>query len=96
MMGIRFAGLCGSTAVAALMLFAAPTAVQAQTQTFKFDLPVQSLGGALRAFGQQSHQQIIFSEDDVRGKSSPASWRFRSSARWRASTASPASETGRT
>ncbi len=72
MTGIRVAGLCGSTAAAALMMFVAPVAAQAQTQTFKFDVPAQSLGGALRAFGQASRQQIIFSEDVVRGKESPA------------------------
>src|SRR6187431_2275913 len=72
MTGIRLAGLGASTAVAALMMFVAPVAAQAQTQTFKFDLPAQNLGGALRAFGQTSRQQIIFAEDDVRGKTSPA------------------------
>ncbi|MBI1198613.1 MAG: TonB-dependent receptor plug domain-containing protein [Phenylobacterium sp.] len=72
MTGLRVAGLWGSTAAAALMMMAAPVAAQAQTQTFKFDLPAQSLGGALRAFGQTSRQQIIFAEDDVRGKTSPA------------------------
>lgn len=69
---MRLAGLGGSTAMAALMCFTAPVAAQAQTQTFKFDVPAQSLGGALRAFGQTSRQQIIFSEDDVRGKTSGA------------------------
>jgi outer membrane receptor protein involved in Fe transport len=47
-------------------------AAQAQEQTYRFDIPAQSLGSALRAFGQASNQQIIFSEDVVRGKQSAA------------------------
>ena len=72
MTGIKLASLGGSAAAAALLIFAAPTAAQAQTQTYRFDVPSQSLGAALRVFGQTSRQQIIFSEDDVRGKTSPA------------------------
>ena len=72
MMGIRLAALSGSAAAAALMVFASPTAAMAQQQTYRFDLPAQTLGSALRAFGQASRQQIIFSEDDVRGRDAPS------------------------
>lgn len=72
MTGIKLTSLGGSAAAAALMIFAAPTIAQAQEQTYKFEVPAQDLGGALRAFGQASRQQIIFSEDAVRGKTSPA------------------------
>jgi outer membrane receptor protein involved in Fe transport len=72
MIGFRGASLCGSAAAAALMVFASPSAVYAQAQTYKFNVPAQSLGSALRAFGQAANQQIIFSEDAVRGKTSPA------------------------
>ena len=72
MMGIKLAGLSGSAAAAALLVFAAPAMAQVQEQTYKFDLPAQGLGSALRAFGQASRQQIIFSEDSVRGRQAPA------------------------
>ncbi|WP_293381840.1 TonB-dependent receptor [Phenylobacterium sp. SCN 70-31] len=72
MMGIKLAGLGGSAAAAALLVFAGPAAAQVQQQTYRFDVPAQNLGGALRVFGQASRQQIIFAEDDVRGKTSPA------------------------
>lgn len=55
---------------AALLVLGAPMVAQAQVQTYKFDLPAQALGDALRSFGQVAHQQIIFSEQAVRGKRS--------------------------
>ncbi len=69
---INLAGLAGSSAAAALLVFASPVAAQVQQQAYRFDQPAQSLGSALRAFAQTSHQQIIFAEDDVRGRSAPA------------------------
>ena len=72
MTGIRLKALGGSAAAAALLVFASPAAVQAQEQTYRFDVPAQNLGSALRAFGQSSRQQIIFAEDDVRGRQAPA------------------------
>ena len=72
MIGFRLAALSGSTAAAALLALTAPTAVYAQQQTYRFNIPAQSLGGALRAFGQASNQQIIFAEDVVRGKEAAA------------------------
>ncbi|WP_235524833.1 TonB-dependent receptor domain-containing protein [Caulobacter sp. Root1455] len=69
----------GSTAVAALMLLAAPAAVHAQQtpqqtrgSTYSFDIPAQDLSSALRAFGQASGQQLAFDEASVRGKRAPA------------------------
>ncbi len=72
MMGMKLAALSGSAAAAALLVFAAPASAQIQEQTFRFDLPAQGLGSALRAFGQASRQQVIFSEDSVRGRQAPA------------------------
>jgi outer membrane receptor protein involved in Fe transport len=64
-------GLC-STAGAALLALTVPTTALAQSATYKFDIPSEDLGAALRAFGQVSGQQIIFSAGDVQGRSSPA------------------------
>ncbi|PZQ59447.1 MAG: TonB-dependent receptor [Phenylobacterium zucineum] len=72
MIGMKMAGLAGSAATAALLVFASPAAAQVQEQTYRFDLPAQGLGSALRAFGQASRQQIIFSEDSVRGRQAAA------------------------
>jgi iron complex outermembrane receptor protein len=63
-------GLAGSAPAAALLAFSTPVAALAQQQTYQFNIPAQSLGGALRAFGQASNQQIMLSEDTVRGKRS--------------------------
>lgn len=68
MSGRKLSRLCGSAALAALLAAASP----ALAKTERFDLPAQSLGAALRAFGQASNQAIIFSEDAVRGKDSRA------------------------
>ena len=48
------AGLCSGTAVA-------------QQQTYDFDLPRQALSASLREYAHLSGQQIIFTEDLVRG-----------------------------
>jgi outer membrane receptor protein involved in Fe transport len=64
--------LRGSAAAVALLAFTSPVAAQAQEQTYRFDLPAQGMGAALRDFGQASRQQIIFSEDLVRGRKAPA------------------------
>ena len=64
-------GLC-SAAAAALLALSMPTASLAQTPTYKFDIPAEDLGTALRAFGQIAGQQIIFAEGDVAGRASPA------------------------
>ncbi|MEO9130171.1 MAG: TonB-dependent receptor plug domain-containing protein, partial [Sphingomonas sp.] len=41
-------------------------------ESVRYDIEAQSLGDALRAFGVASRQQIIFSENQVRGKRSAA------------------------
>jgi hypothetical protein len=48
------AGLCGGMA-------------QAQQQSYDFDLPRQSLSASLREYAHLSGQQIIFTDDLVRG-----------------------------
>jgi iron complex outermembrane receptor protein len=52
-----------------LLLMCMTSQAQAQ-QAYPFDVPNEPLGDALRALGQASHQQIIFSEATVRGKRS--------------------------
>jgi type II secretory pathway component GspD/PulD (secretin) len=39
---------------------------------YQFELPSQSVGAALRLFGEVTHQQIIFSEATVKGMRSGA------------------------
>src|SRR5262249_27640357 len=56
----------------ALAVFMTPVAALAQAHTVQFDIPAQSLGASLRAFGLASGQSLMFSEDDVRGKAGPA------------------------
>jgi iron complex outermembrane receptor protein len=72
MMRFKTMRLSGSTAALALMAFATPVAGYAQERSIAFNVPAQSLGSALRAFGQASNQQIMFSEDSVRGMTSSA------------------------
>ncbi|WP_395671784.1 TonB-dependent receptor domain-containing protein [Phenylobacterium sp.] len=59
-------------ASAAAILAFQPVAAYAQEQVFQFNVPAQNLGGALRSYAQQTRQQLIFSEDVVRGRTSPA------------------------
>ena len=44
----------------------------ADAQAIQFDLPSQPLSQALRAYAHASNEQIIFSDDLVRGRQSPA------------------------
>jgi iron complex outermembrane receptor protein len=57
-----------AAAMALLLAASAPQSVEAQEVMVRFDLPAQTLGSALRAFGQRANQPIIFSEPAVRGK----------------------------
>jgi iron complex outermembrane receptor protein len=59
-----------SLAVATLLL-CAPLA-QAQTATYRFDLPGQPLADALRAIGQQTHKNVVFDPAVVEGISVPS------------------------
>jgi len=56
--------------MAVLAALTAPVAAHAQSATYSFDIPAQDLGSALRAFGRQAHQQIVFDGAAVRGKTS--------------------------
>ncbi|QNQ11807.1 TonB-dependent receptor [Sphingomonas alpina] len=51
---------------------AQPSVAAARTQTYRFNIPAQALGNALKAFGETSRQQIIFDAAAVNGKTSPA------------------------
>jgi iron complex outermembrane receptor protein len=68
---VRRVSLLISAAATQLLLLTWVTAQAQSPQAYRFDLPDEPLGDALRVFGQASHQQIIFSEETVRGKRSP-------------------------
>lgn len=59
-------------AVAALLGFAAAALGQSSDEIYPFKLGAQSVGSALRVFGEVTHQQIIFSEATVKGRRSGA------------------------
>jgi iron complex outermembrane recepter protein len=65
-----FASLACAVALASLLGLASSAGAQSPERVYRFDLPAQTLGSALRAFGEVSHQQIIFSEAAVKGKRS--------------------------
>lgn len=54
---------------AAVALMAAPAQAQ---QALAFDIPAQSLAGALRAFSQQAKHQVLFDQQVVAGRTAPA------------------------
>ncbi len=56
----------------ALALAAVVEPVRAQTRTFSFDIPAETLSQALRDYGEATGQQIIFTEDLVGGRRSSA------------------------
>lgn len=58
-----------SLAVIAMLGLAVP--VWGAEQTVRLDIPAQSLDGALRAFAEQSHAQIIYGSTLVDGRASP-------------------------
>jgi hypothetical protein len=67
-----WASLIGWVAVivATVLAVAYPAIAQSPERTYRFELPAQTLGSALRAFGEVARQQIIFSEATVKGKRS--------------------------
>ncbi|HEX6858808.1 MAG TPA: TonB-dependent receptor [Caulobacteraceae bacterium] len=67
---IRKLCLAGTAMAGALSLMAAPA--YAQEQTFELDVPSQRLDTALRAFAQQSRQQLMFAVADTKGFKAPA------------------------
>jgi iron complex outermembrane receptor protein len=58
--------------VSVAVLAAAPVPALAEAQTYRFDLPAQSLDASLRAFARTTRQQILFDGALVRGKKAPA------------------------
>lgn len=55
-----------------LLGFASTTVAQSHEPIYRFELRAQSVGSALRLFGEATHQQIIFSETTVKGRRSGA------------------------
>src|SRR5450830_531236 len=49
-----------------------PIASYVQAQELEIDVPAQSLGSALQAFGRQANLQVLYSPTDVEGKRSNA------------------------
>ncbi|QNA82618.1 TonB-dependent receptor [Sphingomonas sp. So64.6b] len=60
------------SATAVIAVLAQPSAAAARAQVYRFNIPSQALGNALKAFGETSRQQIIFDATAVNGKKSPA------------------------
>ena len=67
-----WARLLSWVAGAALFGLASMGGAQSSEPTYRFELTAQSVGGALRLFGEVTHQQIIFSEATVKGRRSGA------------------------
>ena len=65
------AGLLPWIASAALLGSASTAPAQVAEPTYQFNLRAQGVGGALRLFGEVTHQQIIFAEVDG---CAPAGW----------------------
>lgn len=63
------AGLLCACALAAM---AACGAAQAQTRTFRFNIPAESLSKSLRDFGRTTRQQLVFTEAMTELKAAPA------------------------
>lgn len=64
-----YAALLAATAVQACLIV--PPA-SAQTAPVAFDLPAQPLATMLRAIARRAGQEILFADDDVRNRRSPA------------------------
>jgi len=58
------------TPTVALMVI--PAGANAQEQTYRLNIPAQTLDGALRTFARSTRQQILFDSKVVRGRKSPA------------------------
>jgi iron complex outermembrane receptor protein len=69
----RHAWIASAAFAAALGFAAAPAAARgAEATAWTFDIPARDLAGALRAFGDASDTQILFSKRLVAGRRSPA------------------------
>jgi iron complex outermembrane recepter protein len=66
------AGLLPWIAGAALLGSGSTAPAQGPEPTYQFNLRAQGVGGALRIFGEVTHQQIIFAEATVKGRQSGA------------------------
>ncbi|MCU1725014.1 TonB-dependent siderophore receptor [Pseudomonas sp. 5P_5.1_Bac1] len=54
------------------MALTLPIAAQVQAQEVEFNIPAQPLAGALSELGRQANLQVLFSTEDVRGKTGSA------------------------
>lgn len=64
----RRSALLLSSALSGLVLLSMVGPAFSAEQTYKFDIPAESLGQALTDFSKASSQQIVFSEDVTNGK----------------------------
>lgn len=71
MINSRLVQLVASAAMVTTAIAWATPEASARVQHYRFNIPSQDLGSALRAFGRETSQQIIFSEHFVAGKRSP-------------------------
>jgi type II secretory pathway component GspD/PulD (secretin) len=72
-MSSKFArSLASQSCVAATLVALGAPVAYAQEQTYKFDIPAQSIDAALLSFGRQSHQQVVFDGATVQGMTSTA------------------------
>jgi iron complex outermembrane receptor protein len=60
----------GASAIALTFAAFAGSAAQAAAQSYRFDIPAENLGQALRAVGDASQTQMLFSPELVKGKTS--------------------------
>lgn len=58
--------------VAALLLASGAVRAEESQPTYEFDLPSQSLADSLKAFARTAGQQLVFDDQDIRGRSAPA------------------------
>jgi iron complex outermembrane receptor protein len=66
----RLRWLTAGASALALLTAARAEAAEGQTQTYRFDIPAEDLGAVLRAVGDTSQTQLLFSPDLVRGRTS--------------------------
>ena len=65
------AALLGATALFGALALSAGSAA-AQEREYTFDLPSQPLGAALRLYARTAQEQVIFTDEAVRGRTAPA------------------------
>lgn len=72
MAGALLPGVTAAIVASTLAVFAVPATAQPQADRIPFDIPAQSLVGALRAFADQGKQQLLFDEDRLARFRAPA------------------------